>query len=296
MVPVEGNNSRKSVSIKLNKDDRRKNSVVLYKIKRYVKAKRRKLEILAAMLATIIVLLIVADCFADYHKPPQVVEENTAPTATEAPTTEPSYMIQNVKVIAQTDLKAGCETYACTMLLNILGLDLDEHTIADNYLNCVYVYEDDDGNKYGPDMYSAFAGTAYAGWGVYAPSMAKTMNNYLTDQKSKLKAYPLENIPLESLCDEYVSKGVPVMVWATTNMDEPYVFDTWTVNYVDENARTKEGDSFSWYMHEHCLVLIGFDGKNYYFADSTAGDISVFDKALVAKRYEQMGKQAIVVK
>ena len=264
MVPVEGNNSRKSVSIKLNKDDRRKNSVVLYKIKRYVKAKRRKLEILAAMLATIIVLLIVADCFADYHKPPQVVEENTAPTATEAPTTEPSYMIQNVKVIAQTDLKAGCETYAC--------------------------------NKYGPDMYSAFAGTAYAGWGVYAPSMAKTMNNYLTDQKSKLKAYPLENIPLESLCDEYVSKGVPVMVWATTNMDEPYVFDTWTVNYVDENARTKEGDSFSWYMHEHCLVLIGFDGKNYYFADSTAGDISVFDKALVAKRYEQMGKQAIVVK
>ena len=106
----------------------------------------------------------------------------------------------------------------------------------------------------------------------------------------------MENVPLEDLIDEYVSKGVPVMVWATTDMDEPYVFTTWIVNYVDENARTKLGDTFSWYMHEHCLVLIGYDSDSYYFADSTAGKISVFKKDLVKKRYEQMGQQSIVVK
>lgn len=56
------------------------------------------------------------------------------------------------------------------------------------------------------------------------------------------------------------------------------------------------GDEVSWYMHEHCLVLIGYDRDSYYFADSTHGTISVFAKDLVAKRYEQMGKQSIVVK
>ena len=56
------------------------------------------------------------------------------------------------------------------------------------------------------------------------------------------------------------------------------------------------GDEVPWYMHEHCLVLIGYDKTNYIFADSTHGKISTFEKSLVAKRYEQMGKQTIVVK
>ena len=219
-----------------------------------------------------------------------------APVASVQATQADSYMIENVHVIEQKELKAGCETYACTMLLQILGFDVNEFTIADNYLDCHYVFTEEDGTKYGPDMHSGFAGTAYSGWGVYAPSMAKSMNRFLADRKSDLKAYDNKDIPLETLCEDYVSKGIPVMVWATTDMDEPYVFDTWIVNYVDENAEAKMGDEVSWYMHEHCLVLIGYDRDSYYFADSTHGTISVFAKDLVAKRYEQMGKQSIVVK
>lgn len=262
---------------------------------RFTRANKRKIAVLGVLAGVIVALLIIAACVSIAgNSDSSDIQETTA--ATEPVTEEQSFMIQNVKVIPQTDLKAGCETYACTMLLNILGFDLDEHTIADNYLNCVYIYQDDSGEMYGPDLYSAFAGTAYAGWGVYAPSMAKSMNEYLKDQKSNLKAYPMENVELEDLVDQYVSKGVPVMIWATTNMEEPYVFDTWTVNYVDENAKTEIGDSFSWYMHEHCLVLIGYDNDNYYFGDSTAGEISCFKKDLVKKRYEQMFKQSIVVK
>ncbi len=148
----------------------------------------------------------------------------------------------------------------------------------------------------GPDLYSGFAGTAYAGWGVYAPSMAKSMNQYLKDKKSDQKAYNAENIPLETLCEEYIDKDIPVMIWATTNMDEPYVFSTWTVNYVDENAKTKLGDTFNWYAHEHCLVLIGYDENEYYFDDSAAGAVSHFKKELVNERYQQLGAQSIVVK
>ena len=66
--------------------------------------------------------------------------------------------------------------------------------------------------------------------------------------------------------------------------------------YMDENAEAKLGDTVDWYMHEHCLVLIGYDKEKYYFADSTHGNISSFEKSLVQKRYEQMGTQCIVVK
>ncbi len=164
-----------------------------------------------------------------------------------------------LEVIPQTDLKAGCETYACTMLLKILGFDVDEHTIADNYLNIRYISWDENGNMFGPDMNSAFAGSPYSGWGVYAPSMAKSMNRYLADQKSELKAYNLKDVPFETLAESYTAKGIPVMVWATTDMQEPYVFNTWTVDYVDEDAQAAMGEKVSWYMHEHCLVLIGYD-------------------------------------
>lgn len=279
---------------------KRKLQEIMYYIKslkhfRLTRVKKRKLAVLSVLAGLIIVLSIIAACISPANSRPAeaeptepAVQENTIPE---------SYMINSVKAIAMDDLKAGCETYACTMLLNSLGFDLDEHTIADSYLNCQYVYLTEDGlDGEGPDMYSAFAGTAYAGWGVYAPSMAKSMNAYLKDQKSNLKAYALENVELDDLVEQYVSKGVPVMIWATTYMQEPYVYHTWTVNYVDENAKTKIGDKFSWYMHEHCLVLAGYDKENYYFGDSTAGTISCFKKDLVKKRYEQMFKQAIVVK
>ena len=206
-----------------------------------------------------------------------------------------SYQIDGVEPILQKDLKAGCETYAATMLLKKLGFDVDEYEIADNYLDCHYITYGEGDTMYGPDMHSAFAGTAYAGWGVYAPSMAKSMNNYLSDQKSKLKATAYKDIPFETLLRKYIINDIPVMVWATTDMEEPYVFDTWIVDYVDENAEAKLGDTVSWYMHEHCLVLIGYDDENYYFADSTHGSISSFEKKLTEQRYADMGNQCIVV-
>ena len=222
----------------------------------------------------------------------------SVPETTEKPKVDrpASFQIEDVTPIFQSTLKAGCETYAATMCLQILGFDVDEFTIADNYLHTYYITVDGDGVKHGPDMHSAFAGSAYAGWGVYAPSMAKSMNEYLQDQHSDLTAYAYKDIPLEDLIDDYVIKGIPVMVWATTDMDEPYVFDSWVVDYVDENAEAELGDTVDWYMHEHCLVLIGYDEDEYYFADSTHGTISHFDKELVAERYKQMFSQCIVVK
>jgi uncharacterized protein YvpB len=198
---------------------------------------KKRIAVLGVLAAVIFSLIGISVCVSVSNIKKEETEAPVQETAHQRPE---KYMIPNVKVIAMDDLKAGCETYACTMLMNTIGFDLDEHTFADNYLDCHYVFLDEDGlTGTGPDMYSAFAGTAYAGWGVYAPSMAKSMNKYLADQKSSLKAYAMENVELEDLIDQYVVKGIPVMIWATTYMQEPYVYHTWTVNYVDENAKTK---------------------------------------------------------
>ena len=233
-------------------------------------------------------------------QPQNTVETTAAATETVAPTEAPvgSHHIESiVPALAQGEMKAGCETHAVCSLLKTLGYEIDDFDFADYYIEVHPVYKDEEtGYMEGPDMYSGFAGSPYAGWGIYAPAMAKHINSYLKDVNSNQKAYFLEGESLPDLCKEYIDKDIPVAVWATTNMEEPYAFDTWTVNYVDENAKYKLGDSFSWPAHEHCLTLCGYDEKYYYFSDSVIGDISKFERALAEERYEQLGKQAIVVK
>lgn len=227
-------------------------------------------------------------------------QETVAEQETKAAVKGTSYMIEGVPTIQQSGLSAGCETYACTMLLQWLGYDIDEYRFADNYLICSSTSWDGD-THYGPDMYSAMAGTAYAGFGIYAPAMAKSMNKFFADVGSQQKAYPLDGVSLEDLCREYIDNNIPVMVWATTWMWEPGTGDNplhrWYVDYVDpEIGRAKVGDEVYWKEHEHCLVLIGYDEDEYYFADSYKGAVSHFDKELSQHRYEQIGTMAIVVK
>lgn len=271
--------------------------------------KRRILICCAAYLVIMVILIFVTVTKAGDSAP--IADPTAAPTT--APSDDPSvtpsddpsenptqaltgsHMIEGVPTIQQSGLNAGCETYACTMLLQYLGYDMDEYEFADNYLITSLTSWDGNGVHYGPDMHSAMAGTAYAGFGIYAPAMAKSMNRYFDAVGSSQKATALEGIPLDELCRKYIDNDIPVMVWATTWMDEPYEASSWVVDYVDENARAEIGDTVSWMQHEHCLVLIGYDDKNYYFADSYKGAVSQFEKELSQLRYEQIGTMAIVV-
>ena len=122
------------------------------------------------------------------------------------------------------------------------------------------------------------------------------MDLYFEAQNSPKRAKPLKNVTLAQLCEDYTKNDIGVMVWATTDMQEPVEDQSvWVVNYTDENAVTHEGDTFSWPGHEHCLVLIGYDETKYYFSDSVAGEVSSWDKALCEQRFQQLGSQAIVV-
>lgn len=209
-----------------------------------------------------------------------------------------SHIIDNVPVIKQeSPLNAGCETYACTMLLQSQGIDMDQFEFANEYLVQKPIYCSGDENWYGPDMDSAYVGEIEWGYGVNSPAMGKFMNQMLTDKGSEKRAQVLSGVELEQLCEDYIVNDIPVMIWATTNMQEPYVMRIWSINYVDEEISDAQiGDTEQWLQNEHCLVLIGYDELNYYFADSVAGDVSVFDKETVKIRYEELDMQAIVVK
>lgn len=288
----------------LQKKSKRKNSAN-YNIDKYGR-KRKELKwklnallhnkvAIIALAAVVILIVIIATVSSCSDKKEEKEVASTA--ATVAPTTQAtSYKIEGVPVIVQNELGAACETYACTMLLQSYKFDIDEFEFAEKYLITKPVYSGVDGTLYGPDMNSAYAGDIYTGYGINAPGMAKCMNSYLKTTNSKLEAQPLSGVSLQELCEKYILNDTPVMVWATTYMQEPYIKESWVVDYVDENAAHKIGDTVSWQMHEHCLVLVGFDEKNYYFADSAAGKLASYDKATTEKRYEQIGKQAIVLK
>jgi len=206
-----------------------------------------------------------------------------------------SHTIENVPVYVQQELPAGCEIYASVVTLQYLGFEIDEHEFSNQYLISSPIWYDET-HRYGPDMNSAYAGTVLEGYGIYAPAMAKSMNNYLSTTDSDMRAQALNGVSLDTLCQDYVAKDIPVMVWATTYMHEPYVKAEWVVDYVDENADTAIGEVEQWMQNEHCLVLMGFDDEYYYFCDSVSGAVSQYEKEVTELRYEQLGSQAIVVK
>ena len=255
---------------------------------------KRKKQVLI-LSVTVVVLLIIASVIMSVKEPPKDKKEDDNTKVEE--TLPSSYKIEGVTVLKQEDLKAGCETYACTMLLQSQGIDMDEFEFADKYLLQMPIYGVTEDDWYGPDMDSAYAGEIEWGYGVNSPAMGKFMNQMLKDKGSKKKAYVLKDVPLEQLCKDYIVNDLPVMIWATTNMQEPYVKRYWSINYVDpEISDAQIGDTEAWLQNEHCLVLIGYDEDNYYFADSVAGEVSVFDKETTKDKYEKIESQAIVVK
>lgn len=251
-----------------------------------------------AILSVVVVLLLSISAVIMGHN---LSKQNATDTANKTNETQQafpeSYKIEGVPVLKQEELKAGCETYACTMLLQSQGIDMDEFEFAYNYLVQKPIYANSEDDWYGPDMDSAYVGEIEWGYGVNSPAMGKFMNQMLKDKGSSKKAYVLNESSLEQLCKDYIVNDIPVMIWATTNMQEPYVKRIWTINYVDEEISDAQiGDTEQWLQNEHCLVLIGYDKDNYYFADSVAGEVSVFDKATTQDKYEKLDCQAIVVK
>ena len=202
-------------------------------------------------------------------------------------------VISNVPKINQYNegLPTGCETVSAVMLMQYYNASIDSKDFAKKYL----IKKNLESGK-GPDPNSAFVGSPASNdnsFGIYAPAMTDSMNKFL--KTKNLVAKNISGNSISSLINNYINKGNPVMVWATMGMEQASDGASWTINYVDSNAKYKIGDKFVWKRPEHCLVLVGYDKEYYYLNDPATGRMEKYSKNAVEASYNSMGKQAIII-
>lgn len=266
---------------------------------------RRKRRITANL---VFFILIVAACLCiidmnsekfDTNK----VTELTIPASTEmaetVPTTrcptqesthpqEKSVLIENFPHIYQMlKYPTGCESVAAVSLMQFYGVNITVENFIDFHLPTAdYPYYEDN-VMYGESPWDAFIGEPYSdsGYGCYSTVIVKAMKSALP-QNYEIRA--IYNIPMTTLCSEYIDKGQPVMIWATMDMREPYEGKSWLL---------PNGETFTFICPEHALVLIGYDDKSYYFCNPQSEEAVVsYPKASCEIAYNALYSQAVIMK
>lgn len=200
-----------------------------------------------------------------------------------------SYTIAGVETLLQNpELPTGCEVTSLTTVLNYLGYNVSKTTMADDYLPKLNFYRKD-GKLYGADFRTTFAGTPYSNssYGCYAPCIVETANKYL----SQFRLHRAINVSGKDFTEleSYLNNNMPVIIWVTSgNLKEPKLTTKWT---------TPNEEKVQWLSGEHCVVLIGYDKVNgtVTVSDPLKG-ITEYPYELFETRYNQMGKQAVVIR
>ena len=186
----------------------------------------------------------------------------------------------------ENSLPTGCEIVSATMLLHYYGYPIDEHTLIDRYLDKQpLVFQND--QYFGPHPCDAFVGDPYRsdGFGCYAPVIVRMLNRAFDGEKT---AVDTTGVSLDALVRQSIDQGRPALIWATIGMAPTTTGTCWTLS---------DGRTFTWKRNEHCLVLVGYDRNRYLFNDPYRSNGLVgYSKELVERRFEELGRQSIVVK
>lgn len=193
-----------------------------------------------------------------------------------------------VPYIDQTEkYPTGCESISAVMLLQYLGCAITPETFIDRYLT-KRDFQFRQGHLYGPHPADAFIGSPYnndrGSYGCYAPCIAAAVER-VVGADYRVRAEQGRDIPWLL---RYIDRDMPVIFWATLNMEPSSPGITWRL-------LDREGE-FQWVNHQHCLLLVGYDDAQYYFNDPwmNLGCIG-YDRELVEQRYREMGAQAVVL-
>lgn len=278
--------------------------------RRKQKKNNRRLFTFAA-LAALAVMSVVSLLCAQASEAPRAPgiprrkagEESFAGTGTDAPEAslvsrreEPSARMEaavlDVPFISQLeDWPTGCESVCAVMALQYAGIDVTVDDFIDNYLPMGSApYENEEGVLVGCDPRKAFPGDPRSqdGWGCYAPVIQTSLERLLEAQgEDSLSVLDLSGEDLDVLCEKYVDRGIPVLVWATIGMEEPWTANTF---YLEET-----GEEFQWVYPMHCLLLIGWDEEGYYFNDPMEGKKKFYLREDVQRAYKGLGKQALAI-
>ncbi len=214
-------------------------------------------------------------------------EEMTA--AEEAPEVSGTGIISVANILQYPELPTGCEVTSLAMLLGYFGYPVDKLTLSREYLPKMDFFTED-GILYGADYTYTFAGDPESeyGYGCGASCIANTANSYLAYMGAGCSAYDISGTDLDTLLGSYISYGIPVMIWITSGCLHSVEYtDIWT---------TPEGYTVQWKAYEHCVVMTGYDSENQqvYVSDPLYSDTS-YDLSLLRQRYDEMGRQAVVI-
>ncbi len=198
----------------------------------------------------------------------------------------------DVPYIDQRDkYPTGCESVTAVMALRWAGVDISVEEFINDYLpKGDAPHYDQMGNYVGADPWEEFLGSPYSedGWGCYAPVIAQAVEQVLADREiTHLETRLLQDVELSTLLEEYVEKEIPVIVWATIDMETPVE----STEFVLEDT----GELLTWIYPLHCLLLTGADEENYYFNDPLAGKNVTYEKDQVEIAYRGVGMQAVAL-
>ncbi len=196
----------------------------------------------------------------------------------------------NVPYIDQTRRWVyGCESVSAVMLLQYFGLDIDPDEFIEEYLPRCYSTE------VGGRMYARHPAEYYindprdlTGWGCYAPCIAKALRNAFAAKgmQERFAVKDVTGLTAAQLCEKYVRRGLPVVFWATLDMQPAGDYTHWTL---------PSGEDFAWRGNEHCLLLVGWDDESFWFNDPWHDHgCCPYPRALVEKRHAEQGMYAVV--
>ncbi len=200
---------------------------------------------------------------------------------------EENKVVLDVKNIQQLpELPAGCEITSSTIVLNYYGYDVSKMELID-YMPISNNFYNDGKKQIGPNPRKTFAGDPTKSYyGAYAPVIENTINLYLDSANSNMVAKDITGTSPKNLY-KYIDSGIPVIVWATVEMKETRVGDTWYF---------EDGTKFVWTRGEHCLVLIGYTDDSVILSDpyDSRGTVE-YSKSIFEKRYSDLFSQAVII-
>lgn len=179
----------------------------------------------------------------------------------------------------------GCESVTAVMALNAVGISIGVEEFITDHLPCDDGFYESDGLLYGPDPYAAFVGDPRTphSFGCMAPVIESALLSCVGEEGRVVNT---TGETLSALCSNYVDKGIPVILWATMEMRPIGSGRMWFL---------PDGRQFTWPSGEHCLLLVGYNEREYLFNDPRHGAVVAYDKNSVEVAYASLGKQSLVI-
>lgn len=191
-----------------------------------------------------------------------------------------------VKNIQQCpELPMGCEAVSGSIALQWYGFKVDKFSL----LKYQPMDEAPENGVWG-DPNEVFVGNPRTyKWGCYSPVIKKAIEDYF--EANKVTDYEVVSLDGSEFTDLYseIDAGNPIILWVTTWMQDLEKGEQW---------KLKDGSTFVWTKHEHCVCMIGYDTEKDTVIISDPYDSKgtvEYSRKKVERVYKQLNNMALVI-